>query len=334
MWYRSRFFIALLCALLTAPAQALWLSEQADIMGTRISVTLQHTDEKTGQQLLQQALDEMHRIDATYSPYKPSSELSLMNEQAGQKGAAAVTVSSEMLKLLDKSLYYGRLTQGAFDITFASLARYYDYRAQQQPSADQRQALMSAIDYRHVLLNRAESSVHYQHPAVTVDLGGIAKGYAVDRVINLLRAAGIEHASVSAGGDSRVLGNRDGRPWLVGIKQPRGDAGIAITLPLTDTAISTSGDYERYYIDDNGERIHHIINPQTGKSTDELASVTVLGPDAFDTDALSTSIFVLGRERGLALIETLPEFDAVLIDRAGKVYYSAGLSPPAQGQSR
>lgn len=329
MQYRPLQLICLLSLLLATPSQAVWLSEQADIMGTRISIHLKHDSESTGRQLIGQALEEMRRIDASYSPYKATSDLSVMNRQAGQAGAPAVAISPEMVSLLDKSLYYGRLTQGAFDITFASLARYYDYRKGLQPDESQRQALLPAIDYRHVRLDPVTGTVRYERPEVYVDLGGIAKGYAVDRVIDLLRRAGVSQASVSAGGDSRVLGRKDNRPWLVGIKQPRGEEGIAITLPLENTAISTSGDYERYFIDHNGKRVHHIINPRTGKSTDELASVTILGPRAFDTDALSTSVFVLGQKRGLELIEALPQFDAILIDRAGRVHYSSGLAPPA-----
>ncbi|MDO3384616.1 FAD:protein FMN transferase [Gilvimarinus sp. SDUM040013] len=323
----QRLFI-LAMAIVSSSASAEWISEQAEIMGTRVSVTLWHTDQTRGQAAVDKVMTEMRRIDNAYSPYRPDSDLSQMNSMAGQSGAPALSISPEMTQLLDKSLFYGELTNGAFDITFASLARHYDYRDKKTPTEAQRQALLPAIDFRHITLDREQQTVRYQHPAVYVDLGGIAKGYAVDRAVSLLQQQGISQASVSAGGDSRVLGNRRGRPWMVGIKQPRGDAGIAITLPLSDTAISTSGDYERFFINDSGERVHHIVNPQTGKSTDTLASVTILGPSAFDTDALSTSVFVLGQERGLALIESLPNFDAIIIDRAGQVHYSSGLMPP------
>jgi thiamine biosynthesis lipoprotein len=135
------------------------------------------------------------------------------------------------------------------------------------------------------------------------------------------------HASLSAGGDSRVLGDKRGRPWLVGIKNPRADA-VAISLPLDNVAVSTSGDYERYFIADSGERVHHIINPRTGKSTSGVNSVTIIGPQGFDTDPLSTSVFVMGPEKGLALINKLPGFDAVIITSQGKVLYSQGLENP------
>ncbi|WP_232301132.1 FAD:protein FMN transferase [Gilvimarinus agarilyticus] len=322
--------VTLLALLLGAcTAHAAWVSEQQAIMGTRVSVTLWHADVARAEQLAAEVMSEMRRIDASYSPYQETSELSRMNRLAPERDAATpLSITPEMTRLLDKSLYYGRLTEGAFDITFASLARYYDYRAGQQPSEAQRKQLLPAIDYQHVKLNKTAQTVYYTAPEVYVDLGGIAKGYAVDRAILLLREAGVQHASVSAGGDSRVLGDRRGRPWIVGIKQPRGEDGVAIKVPLSDAAISTSGDYERYFIDADGEWIHHIINPRTGKSSDELASVSIIGPDGFDTDALSTSVFVLGPDKGLALIDQLPAFDAILITRAGKVRYSRGLAPP------
>ncbi|WP_020211003.1 FAD:protein FMN transferase [Gilvimarinus chinensis] len=317
----------LACAFLPSLAHAEWIYQQADIMGTRVTVTLWHDNIDRGENLAAQVLDEMRRIDTQYSPYKSQSDLSRMNREAATTDAANPWgISGEMTRLLNKALYYGQLTDGAFDITYASLARYYDYRKGEQPSAEQRAQLLPAIDYKHVVLDTEAHTVYYRHPAVYVDLGGIAKGYAVDQAIELLQENGVEHASVSAGGDSRVLGDRRGRPWMVGIKKPRGGDGVAITLPLTDAAISTSGDYERYFIDDKGEWVHHIINPQSGKSAGELASVSIIGPEGFDTDALSTSVFVLGVEKGLTLINRLSGFDAVVITREGKVHYSSGLA--------
>ncbi|HEY7886505.1 MAG TPA: FAD:protein FMN transferase [Cellvibrionaceae bacterium] len=317
--------LATACLLmLTAPLLAEWHSGEANIMGTRISVTLWHAQPEKAEQLISNVMAEMRRIDHTYSPYKEASDLSVLNRKAA--AGETVTVSEEMAALLDKSLYYGHLSEGAFDITYASLARFYDYREGTTPTEAQQQELLPAIDYRHVQLQ--DTQVRYQHPAVYIDLGGIAKGYAVDRAIDVLQKAGVQHASVSAGGDSRLLGDRRGRPWVVGIKQPRGGEGVAISLPLENIALSTSGDYERYFINEAGDWVHHIINPRTGKSAGDIASVSVLGPNTFDTDALSTTVFVLGVEKGLGLINQLPGFDAIIITRAGKVHYSEGLAPP------
>lgn len=317
-----------LLLLLAASVQAKWHSDTQDVMGTRVSVTFWLEDDTKATAALAAVMAEMHRIDAHFSPYIESSELSLANQQAVLATAdKPLVISPELTGLIDKSLYYSRLTEGAFDITFASLARYYDYRKKLTPSEAQRASLLPAINYRLIHLDKQRRTLWFEHPQLYIDLGGIAKGYAVDRGIAILRSHGVMHASVSAGGDSRVLGDKRGRPWLIGIKNPRADA-VAISLPLDNVAVSTSGDYERYFIADSGERVHHIINPRTGKSTSGVNSVTIIGPQGFDTDPLSTSVFVMGPEKGLALINKLPGFDAVIITSQGKVLYSQGLVDP------
>lgn len=322
-----RLLIPLLLLLATS-VQAKWYGDTQDVMGTRVSVTFWLEDEAKAAEALVAVMAEMHRIDQHFSPYIASSELSRANQQAVLATAEKpLAISAELTRLIDKSLYYSRLTDGAFDITFASLARYYDYRKKLTPSEAQRAALLPAINYRLIHLDKQHQTLWFEHPQLYIDLGGIAKGYAVDRGIDILRGYGIAHASLSAGGDSRVLGDKRGRPWLVGIKNPRADA-VAISLPLDNVSVSTSGDYERYFIADNGERVHHIINPRTGKSTSGVNSVTIIGPLGFDTDPLSTSVFVMGPEKGLALINQLPGFDAVIITSQGKVLYSQGLIDP------
>ena len=183
---------------------------------------------------------------------------------------------------------------------------------------------VQGINYRYVEQDPHSRRVRYSRPEVYVALGGIAKGYAVDRGIALLQQAGVAHASVSAGGDSRIVGDRLGQPWSVGIQHPRAQDKMSAVLPLVDTAVSTSGDYERYFEED-GVRYHHILDPNTGRSATGAWSVTILGPDATFTDALSTSVFVLGPKRGLALIDRLPGIDAIIIDPQGQLLFSADL---------
>jgi FAD:protein FMN transferase len=330
----KHFFSAIIFLLVCSPALSAeekprWFGETQAIMGTKISVQLWMDDEKKATQAIAAVMDEMRRIDNEYSPWIETSQLYKLNQsvaKATQKNP--VTISPELSFVIDKSFYYSKISEGAFDITFASLARYYDYRAKLKPSEAQREALLSAINYKHIHLNPKTHQVWFDHDKVYMDLGGIAKGYACDKAIEILKKFGVKSASVTAGGDTRLLGNKSGKPWMVGIKNPRSEEGVAITLPLEDTAISTSGDYERYFIDDNGERVHHIINPKTGKSTKGIMSVTILGPEGIDTDALSTTVFVMGAEKGLALINKLPGFDAIIITEEGKVVYSQGLMPP------
>lgn len=307
---------------------AKWHGEAQDIMGTKVSVALWLEDEQKAEQAVAAAMAEMRRIDEHFSPYIETSELYRANQLAPKASAKhPLKISPELAAIIKKSNDYSELSDGAFDITFASLGRYYDYRSKLTPSEQQREALLPAINYRLLHVDTKNNTLWFGHPKVYIDLGGIAKGYAVDKAIAIVQAFGVKHASITAGGDSRVIGDKLGRPWLIGIKNPRADT-VAITLPLEDVAVSTSGDYERYFIDDNGERVHHIINPRTGKSTNGINSVTIIGPLGFDTDPLSTTVFVMGAEKGMALINRLPGFDAVIITSDGKVSYSNGLMAP------
>lgn len=321
----------LVCAIFLFAAQpgwAKWHGDTQDIMGTKVSVALWLDDDVKAEQAVAAAMAEMRRIDAHFSPYIETSELYRVNQLAPKASAKKpISISPELAAIIKKANHYSALSDGAFDITFASLGRYYDYRNKLSPSEQQREALLPAINYRLIHLDVENNTLWFEHPKLYIDLGGIAKGYAVDNAIAIVQSYGVQHASITAGGDSRVIGDKRGRPWMVGIKNPRADA-VAITLPLADVAVSTSGDYERYFIDDKGERVHHIINPRTGKSTNGINSVTIIGPLGFDTDPLSTTVFVLGVEKGLALINQLPGFDAVIITSDGKVRYSEGLTPP------
>lgn len=320
----GRFFASLLLAavLVLAPsARAEWLSNEQSIMGTVVRVELWTDSHKLGQAAIVEVMEEMQRIDHLMSTYKEDSEISRINRQAASE---PVTISAELLQLLMRSLRMSEITDGAFDITYASAGHLYDFRRKVKPSADALAAALPAINYRHVVLDRANSSVKFLRSGVRIDLGGIAKGHAVDRAIALLKSRGIEHALVSAGGDSRLIGDRRGRPWVVGIRDPRQENEVVAVVPLSDAAISTSGDYERYFVAD-GVRYHHIINPGNGRPVSGVRSVTVVGPDSTTMDALSTSVFVMGIKRGLALVESLPDVEALIVDADGKMHYSSGL---------
>jgi thiamine biosynthesis lipoprotein len=176
-----------------------------------------------------------------------------------------------------------------------------------------------------VKLDADHSTASFLRPGVRIDLGGIAKGYAVDRSMEILGKAGIGSALISAGGDTRVMGKRWEQPWKVGIRDPRNRDGLISVIPLEDAAISTSGDYERFFEED-GVRYHHILDPSSGQSAHEVHSTSVIGSNATDTDALSTSVFVMGVEAGLALINSLADIEAIIIDNQGQLHYSDGLA--------
>ena len=317
-------FVAL-SVLAAGPAQARWLNRTVDgIMGTRIYVEIWSDDDAKGEAAIDAVMDEMRHIDDSMSTYKDTSEVSKVNALAATQ---SVPISSELFKLLTTALEYSRITEGAFDITYASVGYMYDFRRHERPTEEQIKSALPAVNYRHVILDAGAQTVHFSQPGVRIDLGGIAKGYAVDCGIEVLQKLGYTHALVNAGGDSRVIGDRFGRPWIVGIRHPDNPDQIITRIPLVDSAFSTSGDYERYF-DENGVRYHHIIDPHTGHSASKVRSATILAPTATRTDGLSKTAFVLGPEEAMKIYDQLPDVDAVLVTPAGKVLYSKGLQPP------
>ena len=325
---RLRSAAALLSALLAVglarPARAEWLSRIDDgIMGTRIVVELWSEQPDAGERAIDAVMAEMRHIDSSMSTYKPDSEVSRVNARAAR---GPVKISAELFGLLETALEYSRITDGAFDITYASVGFMYDFRARHHPDEKEIAAALPAVNYHHLLLDRVTRSVRFTQPGVRIDLGGIAKGYSVDRGIDILRRLGIRHALVSAGGDSRIIGDRFGKPWIVGIRHPDRKDEVIARLPLVDTAISTSGDYERYF-DEHGVRYHHIIDPRTGHSASAVRSATILAPTATRTDGLSKTAFVLGAEAALKIYARLADVEAILVRPDGKVLYSQGLEP-------
>jgi thiamine biosynthesis lipoprotein len=306
--------------------QADWQRQSQDKMGTRVSVEIDDRGGIDAESCLTAVFSEFDRIEEMMSPYLPASELSRINRDAALQ---AVEVSPELYALLQQSLEFSRLSGGAFDISFASIGHRYDYRKREQPDAATINELLPSVDYRQIELKA--NRIRFTRAGMRIDLGGIAKGYAVDRAISILEHCGVKSGIVTAGGDSRMIGDKYGKPWIIGIQHPRREDELALRIPLENTALSTSGDYQRYFLT-NDERIHHIINPQTGRSANKAWSVSVIGPDATTTDALSTTLFVLGAREGIKLIETLPQLDAIIIDAQGKVHYSSGLMPPGQEQ--
>jgi thiamine biosynthesis lipoprotein len=229
-----------------------------------------------------------------------------------------------MIRLLDRANEFSRLSDGAFDITYAAVGHLYDYRERIRPNEAELARARALVGWRNLVVDVPARTVRFALDGMRIDLGGFAKGHAVDNATAILQAIGIRHAIVSAGGDSRVIGDRRGRPWTIGVRDPRRAGEMVAMLPLEDVSISTSGDYERYF-DADGVRFHHLIDPATGRSPSSVHSVTILAEDGLTTEALSKCVFVLGVEKGLRLIESQPEVDAVIVDAAGALHYSAGL---------
>ena len=305
-------------------SHAEWLGDTRAMMGTEVSVQVWHENVEEGMSVVEDIFTEVARIEGLMSTYIEGSEISEINRSAADGPVAA---GDELINLILRSLDISVLTHGAFDITYDSIGQYYDFRERRRPDAATIQEGLERIDYRLVEVDRLEGTVQFLAPGVRINLGGIAKGYAVEQAVKLLRSRGILHGIVTAGGDSRLLGDRRGQPFMVGIRDPRNEGEVVLTIPLEDEAISTSGDYERYFEED-GKRYHHIIEPMTGEPAGGIRSTTIVGPDAVLTDALSTSVFVLGVDRGLRLIATLPDYEGIVIDAAGRLFYSDGLQPP------
>ena len=304
-----------------AHAPSGWMSREEAIMGTAIRVELWSEDARAGSAAMAAVMDEMHRIDRTMSPHKPDSELSRINREAG---AVAVPLSDEMYRLVERALEFSALSDGAFDISYASVGQLYDYRAGVRPSDAEIERACAAIGWRQLELDARTRCLRFGRPDMRIDLGGFAKGHAVDNSVALLRARGITNAMVSAGGDSHVLGDRRGRPWTIAVRDPRRAEAVVAVLPLEDVSISTSGDYERFFERD-GQRHHHLIDPRTGRSPSSVHSVTILADDGLTSEGLSKTVFVLGVEAGLKLVEAQRGVDAVVVDASGTLHYSSGL---------
>ena len=322
--FRLLFGLIFLPVFLPGTAHAEWLTRSENIMGTRCSVELWSEDRARGEAAISSVFDDMKRIDRLMSTWKEDTEISQVNREGSKH---PVKVSPELFRLLQVSVEYSELTHGAFDITYASVGYLYDFKKGVHPDAATIAKALPGINWRHMTLDAKTSTVFFTRPGMRIDLGGIAKGHSVDRGIEILQKQGITRAMVNAGGDTRIIGDRFGKPWVVGVRDPDHEGKVFLRLPLTDAAFSTSGDYERYF-DEDGTRFHHIIDPKTGDSARKCRSVTVISGSATRTDALTKSVFIMGPEEGIAFINTLPDVDAVAVAPDGRVIYSKGLAPP------
>jgi len=288
------------------------------LMGTAVSVSVFHRDEECGKRAIEAAFAEIARVESLTTRHSEGSEISRVNRhvaESGETASAGFAVDREMASVLARALEIAEMTGGAFDPTVAPLIDYWavDGWPLRRPSLDSRRIkeIAGRVDYRQVALDTAAASVAMP-PTSKLDLDAIAKGYAVDRAVEMLADQGIEIAIVDAGGDVRFLG-RDpwGGGWKVGIKHPREDGVIGV-LTLDGGSVATSGDYQRYTMV-CGMMIHAIFDPSTGFPAGGAVSVTVTAPEAIDADALATAVFVLGPEEGMALVELLDDVETVIV---------------------
>lgn len=307
-----------------SPGAAEKIERTEFFLDTMVECVIYAEDPDMAAKAMDLAFAETARLELLLDRFNVQSEVAKINEAAGRE---PVVVSSETLEIIERALWIGELSDGAFDITVAPLLELWGFGSGdiQIPPRDELNEVLSKVNFREVRLNRDNSTVFLPRAGMSIDLGGIAKGYIVDRAAERLIEQGITSAFVDAGGDIRVVGVKPGgTPWRIGVRNPRNRAALAARLDLKDQAIVTSGDYERYAMME-GRRYHHILDPQTGYPAGSLISVTVVANDAFTADALSTAVFVMGPDKGMALIESLPDAEAILITADEKIHLSGGL---------
>jgi thiamine biosynthesis lipoprotein len=292
-------------------------------MGTLVSITAVASDREVGRKAIQAGFDEIKRLEQLLSTWIASSELSHVNAEAGRH---PVRVSRETFEIVAKSIEIARLTDGGFNIAVGPAVELWSVTERQRvPTHEELAQVRELVDWTDIQLNQDEQTISLPRRGMRIDVGGIGKGYAADRAASEMKRAGAQGGVVALSGDIKTFGalpNTDGFP--VGLKHPREEGAVIAVIDLKDEAISTAGDYERFFERD-GIRYHHILDPKTLQPARACQSVTVIGKEGTLVDGLDTGIFVLGPERGMALVERLSGVEAVIVDDQGRVMVSSGL---------
>ena len=308
----------------TAPLR---LVERAGVaMGSELRLSAATADETAARAAFDAVFSEFDRLDALLSVWRPGSEVLRINAAAGDR---PVAVGADTRAVLRAARQISEWTNGKFDVTFGPLADIWKFDAQNQdssiPDETAIRSRLPLIDYRRIEIDDTAGTVFLSRKGMRVHLGGIGKGFAVEGAAGILRRAGLRDFMIQAGGDLYAAGYKDGKPWRLGINDPRGPAGRSFAaVDLTDGTFSTSGDYSRFFVKD-GVRYHHLIDPATGLPARACRSVTIVADSPMQADGLSTGVFILGPAGGMALIERLPNVEGVIVTAANEVMISSGL---------
>jgi FAD:protein FMN transferase len=309
----------------TPPTQPRLAERVGAAMGSELRLTAWTADEAAAQSAFDAVFREFDRLDALMSVWRAGSDVLRMNAAAGEH---AVPVSADVRDALRTARQISEWTGGKFDVTFGALADVWKFDHDQDntvPDGDAIRRRLPLIDYRQLEIDEGAGTVFVTRKGMRVHLGGIGKGYAVEHAVTIMRRAGLRDFMVQAGGDLYVGGRNDGRPWRLGINDPRGPAGRSFaTIELTDSTFSTSGDYARSFVKD-GVRYHHLLDPATGHPARGCRSVTIVADSPLVADGLSTGVFILGPVAGMALVERLPQVEGVIVDAQNNVLVSSGL---------
>ena len=293
-------------------------------MGSELRLSIWTADEAAAAAAADRVKQEFDRLEALLSVWRPGSDVVRMNEAAGVR---PVIVHQDTLEVLEYARDAAVHTGGKFDVTFGALAEVWKFDHDQDNAVPARAAVeqrLTLVDHTAIRIDRGARTALIARPGVRVHLGGIGKGYAVDHAVNLLRAAGFDNFLIQGGGDLFASGTNNGTPWKLGIADPRGDHAPFAAIEIGNATLSTSGDYERFFIKD-GVRYHHLIDPDRGEPARGCRSVTIVAGRAVIADALSTGVFIMGPEAGMALIEQLPDVEGVIVTAANEVLISSGL---------
>ena len=294
-------------------------------MSTEVEIILCGPNEEALEKAAASAFSVMEQIERDFSVGGGSSKIKEINKFAGLK---PVKVGPDLFVLIQKSISFSHLSNGCFDISTQGLGNLWDFRAPTfvVPEGEVVNRCLNLVDYRKIRLDRETSSVILEQKGMRISVGGIGKGYAVDKAVEAVRVFGIKDGIINAGGDLKAFGRKEnGELWKVAIKNPRDQDRIMCVIPLSNVALATSGDYERYRIV-GGKRYHHLLDPRTGYPAVGCMSATVIAKDALEADALATAVFVMGPRDGLNLVESLPGVEGVVVDITGKLKSSMGLA--------
>lgn len=294
------------------------------LMGTAVEVKARGADAAAVQAAIGAAFDEIARIEALTTTWRPASGISRVNAMAGR---APVEAAPELIEVVERALAASRVTGGAFDITVEPLIRLWRIESEGEAAVPPRAEIelaLKRVGYRHVKVDRRAGTLFLDRPGVQIGLGGVAKGYAVERARGVLESRGVRSAIITAGGDTAVLGNDGGRPWRIAIQDPRAPGETLGWMDVEDRTVHTSGDYERFRMI-GGKRYHHILSPFTGYPAARARAVTIVSRDGALGDALSTGVFVLGHKEGIRLVDSLEGIEALVVDSGGKVHLSGAM---------
>ena len=299
-------------------------TEEANHMGTVFQITALNEDKNIAQLAVEKAYEEVIRIEKLISSWDENSETAEINRNAGIQ---PVKVSSELFNLIDRSKKVSKLTNGVFDISFASIDKvwHFDGSMTDIPTAEEIANSVAKINYEHIILNYDSLSVYLKDEGMKIGFGGIGKGYTANRCKAIMLENGIKNGVVNAGGDLITWGKQtNGEDWTIGIADPSKKESALSYLNISDQSVVTSGNYERF-IELDGKKYCHIIDSRTGWPAESLNSVTIICSDAEIGDALATSVFILGVDEGLALINQLHAIECFIIDEKDSLFYSSGI---------